>query len=68
MTAGAVLGVVLGVGVGLFVSRGIGGPIIAILCVAGGALLGGSVGALLGEKIRTRMTARKHRPRREGTE
>ncbi len=61
----ALLGVVLGVAVGLLVSRGIGGLIIAILCVAGGALLGGSVGALLGEKVRSRLARRRNGPRGE---
>jgi len=64
----ALLGVVLGVAVGLVVSRGIGGLIIAILCVAGGALLGGSVGALLGEKLRTRIAGRRRGPRGEDSE
>ncbi len=55
----AVLGIAIGGAVGLWVSRDIGGLFIAVLCAAGGALLGGSVGALLGEKLKARIVKRK---------
>ncbi len=57
--AGALLGVALGGALGFFVSRDIGGLFIEVLCAAGGALLLGSVGALLGEKVKARMAKPK---------
>jgi outer membrane lipoprotein SlyB len=68
ITVFALLGAALGGAVGFLVSRGIGGILIAILCVAGGALLGGSIGTLLGERLKTRMARRKHGPQREDIE
>jgi uncharacterized protein YcfJ len=50
--AGAIVGLILGGSIGFFVSFGIGGVFIAILATGGGALLGGSVGALLGQRLR----------------
>jgi uncharacterized protein YcfJ len=49
---GAIVGLILGGSIGFFVSFGIGGVFIAILATGGGALLGGSVGALLGQRLR----------------
>jgi hypothetical protein len=50
--AGAIIGLILGGTVGFFVSYGIGGLIIAILATGGGVLLGGSVGAFLGQRMK----------------
>ena len=56
---GALLGVVLGGAVGFLVSGGIGGLFITILCTAGGSLIGGTVGAWLGEKVEKRATRQR---------
>lgn len=61
----AVVGILLGGCLGFVISRGIGGIIIAVLCILGGVLIGGTGGAFVGEKIKDHFAASRAK-KREG--
>lgn len=57
----SVIGILLGAAIGYFVSAGVVGLFIVILCTVGGGFLGGAVGTYLGEFIRKGLAERRNR-------